>query len=681
MALAVAGGVAWLAVDSDGADRSSADSRNPPAVAASDDLEQALRRFTDTPICAEDDEPLPFAPASGEVLLGAFVVKDGCLTTYYEAVAASDAGQRLQELEADEATVSAMVDQVAFTSSTAGVDRSAEQWSLSRLRLHEAWRWTRGEGVRVGVVDTAVDVVHEDLNSNVVATRSHGRLPDSHGTHVAGIVVAAANGTGVTGVAPEADLVAVAGLQLPDLPTLVSGALGIRRAVDEGSRVINLSWFAPEVEGFSYGPLEVALRYAATKDVVIVMAAGNCGQAVDATPKCPQGISTIYTPQRWVYDDQPWTAGMLVTGSTTSSDQLSGFSSYAREPSLVGPGSSILSTVPGNGYELKDGTSMAAPAVSGVAALVRAARPDLSASEVADLLIATAQPLDGVVPGAAGAGLVDPVTALRESAGPAPFTEDYVRSMTLPGHICNYLDLPDEPRQLVNGEWHGNAVDGPEMSIYVSSLAVGDLDGDAVADAVVGVMCANGVADRTSDVYAVLGDGQFTPIGLTVDDESLEPFDPDRESLADVTGLNIDEGSLVVDMLWTFTNDALCCATTTATGTYRLDGDSFARVGVEVLSDKTRTERLAAALNGGDQVAIDTLMSPEWQTVFDADVAAGATFTPGDCAISNPIAQYRWCDLTSSEQPYPYLIYWEGGPDQPGQLGARRAHIEIVEGD
>lgn len=688
-AAAVAGGLVVVAVvavtvvvvagGGVGGDAEEARTSEQPTMAPSPTTpaDEQLERFAATPMC--DDDPAPFDPGPGKVLLGAFVADGDCLTTYYEAVPAGEATDRLAELQADDSTVSAMVDQPAFTSSVAAVDHTGDQWALPHLGLREAWRWTQGNGVRVGVIDTAADASHEDLAANVVVDRAHGRPPGGHGTHVAGIVAAAANDVGVTGVAPEAELITIAGL-LPDLPTVVAGAAGIRRAVDAGAKVINLSWFAAQRDGYWYGPLETTLRYAAQRDVVVVMAAGNCGEAEPPTPQCPQGMATVYTPQRWVYDDEPWTSGMLVVGSTTAEGRLSGFSSYAREPSLAAPGSRIWSTIPGNAYESRDGTSMAAPAVSGVAALVRSARPNLTASDVAELLVSTAAPLDDVVPGSAGAGLVDPVAALGAVAGPPPVTDAYLRSMTLPGHVCEYLGLPDETRRLVDGEWHGNALDGPEVSIFVSSAATGDLDGDGITDGVIAVMCANGIADHTTDVYVVpASTDDVTPVELTFDDDNLETFHPDKEYLGDVTGVRVEDGALIVDMLWMFTNDALCCSTTTATGTYRFDGIGFDRVAVDVLSDKTRTERLATALNTGDRATVNTLMAPEWQNVFEDDVAAGATFTPGDCAITDSLSEYRWCDLTSSVQQYPYLLYWEGGPDEPGRIGTRRAFIEIVE--
>lgn len=392
----------------------------PDSVVAGEVTDADVARFAATPSCESD--PVPPAPAAGEVVIGAFVVSGGCVTTAYTVVGEADVADRLAEVRSDPTTISATVDQEVFTASTVSGEGGVRpnQWYLDRLAVPTAWAWSRGAGVKVGVVDFNPAATHPDLSANVTYSRMFGSgVGDDHGTHVAGIVAAADNGIGVVGVAPDAQLVTVGALS-SELPTVVSGAAGIRRAVDAGAQVLNLSWFAAADRDYGYGPLETSLRYAAQRDVLVVMAAGNCGAVTAPTGKCPQSSGTVYTPQSWVYDAKPWTTGMLVVGATDSSDHLAGFSSYAREPSLAAPGVGIWSATADGAYGSLNGTSMASPIVAGVGAIVRSAQPALSAPQVAQALRASAAPLADVVPGSAGAGLVDPVAALVATAGPMP---------------------------------------------------------------------------------------------------------------------------------------------------------------------------------------------------------------------------------------------------------------------
>ena len=215
--------------------------------------------------------------------------------------------------------------------------------------------------------------------------------PDpSHGTHVAGIIGAARNGQGMDGIA--------AGLvRLMTIRTVPNGderdkdvANAIRYAVDQGAQIINMSF------GKSFSPskalVDAAVRYADERGVLMIHAAGNDGEDLEMEGNYPNRD----------YEGGGRAAHWISVGASTwKPDTLAGsFSNYGRtKVDLFAPGLDILSTVPGGGWEEKQGTSMAAPVVSGVAALLMAYFPELTAAEVREILLASAVThADRVVP-------------------------------------------------------------------------------------------------------------------------------------------------------------------------------------------------------------------------------------------------------------------------------------------
>jgi len=210
------------------------------------------------------------------------------------------------------------------------------------------------------------------------------RLPDEdHGTHVAGIIAAERNnGLGVKGVANNAQIMSIRAVPNGDEYDK-DIALGIRYAVDNGARIINCSF------GKSFSPnsdwVHEAIKYAASKNVLIVHAAGNDGLNIDAVE------NTQYPNDYGNNPDQEISDNVIVVGSLTQnygSEMISSFSNYGQKNvDVFAPGSGIYSTMPGNTYKSQGGTSMAAPAVSGVAALIMSYYPKLSASQVKKIIM------------------------------------------------------------------------------------------------------------------------------------------------------------------------------------------------------------------------------------------------------------------------------------------------------
>jgi cell wall-associated protease len=201
-----------------------------------------------------------------------------------------------------------------------------------------------------------------------------------HGSHVAGIIGAKrGNGVGVDGVADNVRLMMIGVVPSGGDERDKDVANGIRYAVDNGAKVINMSFgkrFSPYKEA-----VDTAIQYAESKDVLLVHAAGNEAENVDSTMKYP-------TPK---YDDGTVAKNYITVGNTTrrmDKTLVASSSNYgSRTVDLFAPGTDIDNTTPHNAYQSLTGTSMAAPCVAGVAAMLRSYFPKLTAVQVKDILM------------------------------------------------------------------------------------------------------------------------------------------------------------------------------------------------------------------------------------------------------------------------------------------------------
>lgn len=213
--------------------------------------------------------------------------------------------------------------------------------------------------------------------------------PDSrHGTHVAGIIAAERNNDiGMDGVA--------ANVRIMSIRTVPDGderdkdvANAIRYAVDNGASIINMSF------GKGYSPykevVDKAVKYARKKDVLLVHAAGNAGQENDFTNNFPHDKFAkrgLFGPK---YADNWLEIGAL--NYVMDENMAAPFSNYSAEVvDVFAPGMAIYATTPENTYEFLQGTSMASPVVAGVAAVLRSYFPDLTAEQVKDIIMASAE--------------------------------------------------------------------------------------------------------------------------------------------------------------------------------------------------------------------------------------------------------------------------------------------------
>ncbi|MNS14369.1 Subtilisin DY [compost metagenome] len=310
-----------------------------------------------------------------------------------------------------------------------GVD---PRWPLKAARFEEAWKVTTGQGVTVAVIDSGVDANHPALRGRVLpgidelAARGiadvwqgrdySGRDGNGHGTHVCGLIAAAADATtGTQGAASGVMLLPVKVTTAQGDVDDVTIAKGLVDAVDAGAMIINLSIGGPDP---SLLVLE-ALNYAFRKRVSVVVSSGNEQRGVNY----PAAFE-----------------GAIAVGATLSNGQVAGYSNGGSELVLVAPGGAmsrtdegpqILSTLPTypclvgtqpnmpNGYGYMAGTSMATPLVSAAAALILSREPSLTPAQIRTRLAATARDIGpSGFDVRAGYGALDVAGALLEGDRP-----------------------------------------------------------------------------------------------------------------------------------------------------------------------------------------------------------------------------------------------------------------------
>ncbi len=284
------------------------------------------------------------------------------------------------------------------------------QWHLSFLRIQEVHRITRGEGVIVAVIDSGVNGNHPDLAGAVLEGRNmiEGIATawddnDGHGTAMASLIAGQGHGpnhqNGVLGIAPDAKILPIRVMNISDRGTGDIDAIadGIRWAVDHGAQVINISLPLSDISSYRN-----AVNYALENDAVVVTSAGNTRQG--DTYVNPIARST----------------GVIAVSGVDRQGFFTPESVSGPEVVLAAPCVDIIVATSGeravNGeYTLSTGTSDSAALVSGVAALVRSAFPELDAANVINRLIQTADDRgpQGHDP-EYGYGIVDPLAALTE---------------------------------------------------------------------------------------------------------------------------------------------------------------------------------------------------------------------------------------------------------------------------
>lgn len=268
-----------------------------------------------------------------------------------------------------------------------------------------AWNIATGDpSVLLAVIDTGIDPAHPDLRDNLFvnageiagngvdddgngfvddvtgwdfANGDNDPFDDSfHGTHVSGIAAAAGNnGRGIAGVAWRARILPVKFLAADGIGFSADAIRSIDYATLMGARILNSSWGGGAFSNAMFDTISAV----DVAGVLFVAAAGNDTENIDIEPHYPASY------------DLP---NLIAVAATDAEDRLGTFSSYGAKAVLLGaPGAGILSTVPGGGYDVVSGTSMAAPMVSGAAALLLSAEPGLTIPEIRARLASSARPV------------------------------------------------------------------------------------------------------------------------------------------------------------------------------------------------------------------------------------------------------------------------------------------------
>lgn len=297
---------------------------------------------------------------------------------------------------------------------------TSRDWGINSVNAPEAWAaGYAGEGITVAVIDSGVQLSHPDLTHSIwvnageiagdgIDNDGNGYVDDvrgwdfidrdnnptdanGHGTHVAGVVAAANNGAGGTGVAYASSIMPIRVLDESGSGSTHGVAQGIRYAVDNGAQIINLS-----LGGGNSQSVYSALQYAEQNNVLVVAASGNESGGV---PGYPAAHSASLS-------------NVLSVGAYTSSDRIASFSNRvggSGATQVDAPGQSIYNTFLGGGYGSLSGTSMATPFVSGVAALAWAANPTLGAGVIRNMLT---QSVGAAVSGSDSLGRIDAAAAI-----------------------------------------------------------------------------------------------------------------------------------------------------------------------------------------------------------------------------------------------------------------------------
>jgi subtilisin len=262
-------------------------------------------------------------------------------------------------------------------------------WGVNRIDAPKVWVSSTGEGVKVAILDTGIDLDHPDLTNNLkggyncINSAKTADDDNGHGTHVAGTVAALNNNIGVVGAAHSTHLFAVKALDRRGKGYLSDVIEGIQWCIENGIKVINMSLGTP----MDSPSLHDAIASAHNSNIVVICAAGN------------DGTSGANYPARY--------SESIGVSAIDNGDNFYHYSNYGDGVDICAPGVDVYSTYRRGAYKNLTGTSMAAPHVAGACALALHLTPTSTPDEVKTKLKSTAEHLSSLSGAQQGAGLVD----------------------------------------------------------------------------------------------------------------------------------------------------------------------------------------------------------------------------------------------------------------------------------
>ncbi len=501
-----------------------------------------------------------------------------------------------------------------------GSSEYANSTGLAQLKAAEGYARRSGglpggQGVRIAIIDSGIDVTHPDLGnlaSTSWAAGGEALSSDSHGTFVAGIAGASrtqsADPNDMHGIAYRATLVnfqaarpsqtaanGFVSFGTDDLVEAMRAASGLSagdKAVE--ADVLNLSLGAFANNDSTFAKLRTAMREAAAEDKIMVLAAGN------------EGLSQPIYPA--AYADDAGIAGLaIVVGNLTATDQAATSSNLCgdtKDYCLFAPGTSIQSTLNDGSYGVGSGTSFAAPYVTGAAAVVKAAFPGVSSRDVVDRLLLTAADLGAAgVDSTFGQGRLD-LEAAMAPVGPVGFSI----GPTVDGPVT-----PVEGTALHLGP--GLAMNDATKQLLGRIMAVDDMGFPFPVDLGKGIESA----ERSAGLSAFVGGrrGSVTVAGLpnatiaaVVQDEEFIGFG-DVPSATSLSSRSRDDEDLPLSFAAEMMEDMTIFAS--------LHGGNEARLGLEA----GLLERRATLMQ------TDGILAP-YENLLAASSGGGVSFRPAD---------------------------------------------------
>ena len=246
-------------------------------------------------------------------------------------------------------------------------------WGISHIRADKVWRFSKGEAVKIAVVDTGIDSSHPDLQRclrggiNILESSQKQKQwqwmdDNGHGTHIAG-TIAASGEKGLTGVAPGAEIYSVKAFDQEGSAYISDIIRAIEWCVENGMHIINMSFGMHDRSDALFEAVSLAEK----RGVLVVASAGNGGAR-----------TVLDAPARY--------SSAIAVGAINRQAEIASFSKDAPEVEIYAPGENILSAWLGGQYKHLNGSSMATAHVSGVLALMLALRPGLRQSDMKRLL-------------------------------------------------------------------------------------------------------------------------------------------------------------------------------------------------------------------------------------------------------------------------------------------------------